>query len=223
MCVSVCAFSGFNFALSPLALVPLCRCTWKWRREKLHQQNLKLNSAWKSAVGVWVCACVFYACVRLRARVWVSAWESSAVAAQRVCFCFRVKKNKKKYFEIVNWNWNRNWKSVLKLKIKNWNLWEKRELFVCQKCLTCLATLYSSSLFVKLLQKVNGKRGKRRRSALSVLCKQWLISATAATTTTTKHTTTSAVNARRFLELRRHSVSVRKHLVVAMFALTFTP
>lgn len=172
------------------------------------------------------CVCVFYACVRLRACVWVSAWKSSAVAAQRVCFCFRVKKNKKKYFEIVNWNWNRNWKSVLKFEIKNLNLCEKRELFVCQKCLTCLVSLYSSSLFVKLLQKVNGKRGQRRRSALSVLCKQWLISATAATTTikhTTKHTTTSAVNVRHFLEQRRHSFSVRKPLVVAMFALTFTP
>lgn len=58
------------------------------------------------------------------------------------------------------------------------------------------------------------------------MCKQWLISATATTTTIiTRHTitTTSAVNARRFLELRRHSFSVRKHLVVvAMFALTFT-
>lgn len=173
--------------------------------------------------SVSVCVCVLRVCASTCPCLSECVRESSAVAAQRVCFCFRVKKNKKKYFEIVNWNWNRNWKSVLKLKIKNWNLWEKRELFVCQKCLTCLATLYSSSLFVKLLQKVNGKRGKRRRSALSVLCKQWLISATAATTTTTKHTTTSAVNARRFLELRRHSVSVRKHLVVAMFALTFTP
>lgn len=166
MCVSVCAFSGFNFALSPLALVPLCRCTWKWRREKLQQQNLKLNSAWKSALGVWVCACVFYACVRLRARVWVSAWESSAVAAQRVCFCFRGKKNKKKYFEIVNWNWNRNWKSVLKLKIKNWNLCEKAWII----CVSKVSYVLSHSLLIISLRQTSAKgkwqKGKEKKKRI---------------------------------------------------------